>query len=510
MSHPETPLIALPPSPLPPRSAPLVHRLAPRLALAFGGIVTVALLATGLLTYSLVARAADERLAHDMERAAEVISRFGPGLNDRLLHRLADLLGSEVVVVDSAGEVVSGSLPAPTWPAVEAAVAARIAAAARHAPPRRLTLAAGDYTALIRPLGGSTGAPRHWLALLRPVAAEQAWRRRIATGLAMIALAAFALVSIVGHLLARRITRPVAALATAATTVAAGGHPEPVATNAGGEVAELTTAFNTMVARLAETEQRRIAAERQAVAGRLAATVAHEVRNPLSSVQMLVQMVRDRLRKEPALASEAGYTEVVLREVARVELVVQDLLDLAHPRPLRPRPCDLEQVVAEVAELIETQLTHQGIDLSRATEGSPRPVEADPERVKQVVLNLLLNGAGAMVDGGTLTLATHWPPAARAGWMEIEVRDSGHGIDPIQVEALFEPFRTGAAGSGIGLGVSRQIARDHGGDLTLAPVDGGGTRATLSLPLAPPAAARHDGEPPPPTPPPSPAPGTTP
>jgi len=484
--------------------------LAPRLALAFGGIVTVALMATGLLAYSLVARAAEERLAHDMERAAEVISRFGPGLNDRLLHRLADLLGSEVVVVDRTGEVVSGSLPAPTWPAVEAAVAARISLAARSAPPQRLSLADGDYTALIRPLGGPTATPRHWLALLRPVAAEAAWRRRIATGLAAIALAALALVSIVGHLLARRITRPVAALATAASTVAAGGHPEPVATGAGGEVAELTTAFNTMVVRLEETEQRRIAAERQAVAGRLAATVAHEVRNPLSSVQMLVQMVRDRLRREPTLAAEAGYTEVVLREVARVELVVQDLLDLGHPRPLRPRPCDIEQVVAEVAELTEAQLTHQGIDLSCTTEGSPRPVVADPERVKQVVLNLLLNGAGAMVDGGDLTLATHWPPATRAGWVEIEVRDTGRGIGPTQVEALFEPFRAGApAGSGIGLGVSRQIARDHGGDLCLAPADSGGTRATLSLPLVPPAAARHDSDAPTPTPPPPPAPGAT-
>lgn len=488
----------------------LFHRLTPRLALAFGGIVTVALIATGLLAYSLVARAAEARLGRDMARAAEVISRFGTGLNDRLLHRLADLLGSEVVVVDATGEVVSGSLPAPTWPAVETAVGARLTPAHAEGPPARLAVAGGGYTALIRPLDGPPARPRHWLLLLRPVAAEAAWRRQIGTGLAMIGLAALALVSVVGHLLARRITGPVAALAAAATTVAGGGHPPPVAAPAGGEVAELTSAFNTMVARLEETERRRIAAERQAVAGRLAATVAHEVRNPLSSVRMLVQMARDRLQREPGLAAERGYMEVVLREVARVELVVQDLLDLAHPRPVQPRPCDLEAVVAEVAELTEPQLTHQGIELRCSRAGRLQPVAADPERVKQVVLNLLLNGAAAMEDGGTLTVATRWPATeGGANTVEVAVRDTGRGIDPATIEALFEPFRSGGStGSGIGLAVSRQIARDHGGDLSLAPAAGGGTVATLYLPLAPPAASRHDGEVSPP--PPNPAPRTAP
>ncbi|NCO56576.1 MAG: HAMP domain-containing protein [Deltaproteobacteria bacterium] len=479
-----------------------LNRLAPRLALAFGGIVTVALLATGLLAYTLVARAAEERLNRDMARAAEVISRFGPGLNDRLLHRLADLLGSEVVVVDATGEVVSGSLPPPLWPAVETAVTPHLRPAPGPRPPRLIDLPDGAYTALLHPLDGSPAAPRHWLTLLRPAAAETAWRRRIAWGLAAITLTALGLVSLVGHLLARRITRPVAALAAAATTVAAGGHPPPVAAPTGGEVAELASAFNTMVSRLAETERRRLVAERQAVAGRLAATVAHEVRNPLTSVQMLVQMVRDRLRREPGMATEAGYAEVVLREVARVELVVQDLLDLARPRPVQPRACDLEAVVAEVMALMEQQLTHQGITLSRATEGHPLPLVADPERLKQLLLNLLLNGAAAMAAGGRLSVMSRWP--AGGGSVEVAVLDTGRGIDPAKVESLFEPF-TGEnpTTTGIGLAVSRQIARDHGGDLGLATAAGGGTVATLTLPLAPPAAPRHDGgDLPPPVPPP--------
>ncbi len=459
-----------------------LHRLAPRLAIAFGTVVSIALLATALLTFSLVSRAAEARLARDMERAAEVISRFGSRLNAPLLHRLAEVLGSEVVVVDTTGEIVSGSLATTAWPAVEGALRAHLAAPDPEAPPFVITLPAGGYTTLLRPLEGD--ATRHWLALLRPAAEEVAWRRRIGIGLGAITLGALALVSLVGHLLALRITRPVETLAAATATLAAGDRPPAVETPAGGEVAELARAFNTMVARLEETERQRIAAERQAVAGRLAASVAHEVRNPLSSVRMLVQMVRDRLQGSHALEQEVTYTEVVLREIERVELVVQDLLDLAHPRPLDPHPCDLEAVVDEVAALMEAQLDHRGIRLTRTVAARPRIARVDADRVKQLLLNLLLNGADSMAEGGELTLETRWPPAAAAGRVEIRVRDTGHGVNTGEIETLFEPFRSGrAAGSGIGLSVSRQIARDHGGDLTLAPAEGGGTLATAWFPI---------------------------
>ncbi|RMF82976.1 MAG: HAMP domain-containing protein, partial [Nitrospirae bacterium] len=296
-------------------------------------------------------------------------------------------------------------------------------------------------------------------------------------------------------LLARRITRPVGQLAAAAATLAGGGRPPPVAAPEGGEVGELAAAFNAMVARLEEAERRRLAAERQAMAGRVAAAVAHEVRNPLSSVRMLVQMVHGRLAGEPGLARERGYAEVVLRELERVELVVQDLLDLARPRPLVRRPCDLGAVVEEVARLVGPHLAHRGIRLVREVEGDPHPLEADADRLKQALLNLLLNGAEAMAEGGEIRLAVRWPTGPR-GRVAVAVRDHGPGVEPEEAEALFEPFRSGRpAGSGLGLAVSRQIARDHGGDLTLAPADGGGTIATLTLPVGGPSAAAAEAAP---------------
>lgn len=458
-----------------------LSRIYPRLALSFGGVIAGALFSTALLTLSLVARAGEDQLARDMDRVAGVISRFGPTLSDPLLHRLAEVLGSEVVIIDGSGEIVSASLPAPQWPLVEEVLARQLAPApvtgARQA--TKLTLASGRFTALLRPLGEEADGPRHWLALLRPTAAEEAWQRRIAIGLLSITGGAFALVLLVGHHLARRITRPIQELAVAARELAAGGRPR-VAVAASGEVAELTEAFNSMVARLDETEQRQMEAERQAVAGRLAAAVAHEVRNPLSSIQMLVQLIRDHLRGAAEFQADSRYADVILNEIHRMEIVLQGLLDLANPRALEPCATRVDALVDEVVTLTQSRLEHRGITLHRGTDGVAREVEVDPARLKQVLLNLILNATDAMAEGGDLTIHTRWPAGGTG--VEVWVDDSGHGVDPAEVEALFEPFQGHRKGGvGIGLAISRQIAREHGGDLALLPLPRG-TRAILHLP----------------------------
>jgi len=467
---------------------PLLSHIYPRLTLSFGGVIAGALFSTALLTFSLVARAGEDQLAEDMDRAARVISRFGPTLSEPLVHRLAEVLGSEVVIIDTTGEIVSASLPAPQWPLVEELLTEQLAGTGptHTRDPARLALPSGRFTALLRPLGNEPGGPRHWLALLRPTATEAAWQRRIAIGLLSITGGAFALVLLVGHKLARRITRPIQELAAAARELATGGRPR-VAVAASGEVAELTEAFNTMVTRLDETEQRQMEAERQAIAGRLAAAVAHEVRNPLSSIQMLVQLIRDHLRGAEELQADTRYADVILNEIERMEIILQGLLDLANPRSLEPCATRLDVLVDEVVALTESRLEHRGITLARATDGAAREVEVDPARIKQVLLNLILNATDAMPEGGDLTIHTRWPADGAA--VEVWVDDSGDGVDPAGVEALFEPFQGRRKGGvGIGLAISRQIAREHGGDLDLLALPRG-TRARLRLPSSPSAAA---------------------
>jgi signal transduction histidine kinase len=455
------------------------ERIYPRLALSFGTVVVITLLCAALLFFSLVARTEQARLASDMDRAARVISRFGMSLSDGLVQRLGEVLGSEVAILSVTDQITSASLPTADWNRLERQLEPHLGPGASGGRVFPVDLPSGRYQTIVRPLG--TASHQHWLALLRPLAAQEAWRREIAGGLVWITAGAMGIVALLGHQLARRITRPIQSLAQVASDIAGGARPARVESIGYGEVRELATAFDTMAARLRETEEQRVAAERQAVAGRLAGTVAHEVRNPLSSVRMLVQMIHNRLAAADDLRTEAGYADLILKEIQRVEIVLQGLLDLSHPRPLRPRPTDVEAVVEEVVSLTRAHLAHRQVQLQRHADGTSRPVEVDPGRLKQVVLNLILNGSNAMADGGTLRVATHWPPDE--GRVEIHIDDTGDGIDPARVESLFEPFHTTREeGVGIGLAISRQIAREHGGDLTLTPL-AHGTRATAWFPI---------------------------
>jgi len=454
-------------------------RIYPRLTLSFGTVVVTTLLCAALLFFSLVARTEQARLAADMEGAARVISRFGMSLSDGLVQRLGEVLGSEVAILSQTDRITSASLPTADWNRLEHQLKPHLEPSPSGRRVFPVDLPSGRYQAVVRPL--DTASHQHWLALLRPVAPQEAWRRQIAGGLVWITAGAMAIVALLGHHIARRITRPIQSLAQVAADIAAGERPERVATIGYGEVRDLATAFDAMAAQLRETEGRRVAAERQAVAGRLAGTVAHEVRNPLSSVRMLVQMIRNRLDGVDDLHTEAGYADLVLNEIQRVEIVLQGLLDLSHPRPLRRRPTDMEAVVEEVVSLTRAHLEHRQVRLRRESDGTSRPVEVDPGRLKQVVLNLILNGCNAMPDGGALRVATHWP--AGEARVEIHIDDTGDGIDPDQVESLFEPFHTTREGGvGVGLAISRQIAREHGGDVTLTPLPRG-TRATAWFPI---------------------------
>ncbi|MGD2063160.1 MAG: ATP-binding protein [Nitrospirota bacterium] len=460
-----------------------LQRIYPRIALSFAAVVVVALLSAALLFLSLVSRAGEERLGQDMERAAQVMSRFGATLGDGLVQRLAQVLGNEVAIIGPGDKVMSSSLPAEQWPDL----AEQLRGHLRPDGPRgtgrtfSVSLPAGQFAALVRPLQTSAGLSPDWLALLSPNAPEKAWKRKIATKVAWVTAGAIALVALLGHHLARRITRPIQELSAVAGDIAAGDRGRRVGAIGYGEVRDLATAFDAMAAQLRDTEERRLAAERQAVAGRLAGTVAHEVRNPLSSVRMLVQMIRNRLVDSEDFRTESRYADLILNEIERVEIVLQGLLDLSHPRPLRLRPTDVEAVLDEVVSLTRAHLEHRQVQLQRDTSGTSRSVEADPGRLKQVALNLILNGCNAMPDGGTLRVATHWP--AGEARVEIHIDDTGHGLDPERAEHLFEPFQTTREGGvGIGLAISRQIAREHGGDVTLTSLPQG-TRATAWFPI---------------------------
>ncbi len=213
-----------------------------------------------------------------------------------------------------------------------------------------------------------------------------------------------------------------------------------------------------------------------AAVGRLAASVAHEVRNPLSAVRGLVQYLAKNF--EPG-SNQAEYAQAAVEEVDRLERVVSGLLDYSRPREVRFVETDLAESLHSVAALLRDDPRAQGVEIEVIAPGETQSVQADPDQVRQVLVNLIINGLEALDGRGRLELSLSF----ENGTARIKVSDDGPGLGDVDPESLFDPFySTKERGTGLGLAIARRIARSHGGDLAAASPSGGGACFTLTLP----------------------------
>ncbi len=254
---------------------------------------------------------------------------------------------------------------------------------------------------------------------------------------------------------------------------------------------DVTDRIRHMVEELQEARQQAMSAERLAAVGELAAGIAHELRNPLTSVKLLVQTAsQQRAGQSP---DDQGL-RVAQREIARMESTIQGLLDFARPPKLHRVRHDLRNTVRRALNLTDGRAKQQQITISTQTPDTPVMVDGDPEQLHQVLVNLLLNGLEAMPDGGVLELAVRVSDGRRRA-CRITVCDRGAGIPPQILRRIFEPFVTSKeSGTGLGLAISRRIAEEHGGTLLAVNRTGGGAMFTLELPLS--AAENDDSQPP--------------
>ena len=217
-------------------------------------------------------------------------------------------------------------------------------------------------------------------------------------------------------------------------------------------------------------------AERLAAVGQLAAGMAHEIRNPLTSVQLLVQMAR----RDPAAGALTDDDLLLIdSELGRIEQSLRTLLDYARPPKLERVTCDLTAVVESALKLVRGRAAQQSVEVRFAPPAGPVALSADPAQLRQVLVNLLLNALDVMPTGGTLELAV----AADGPDVTLSVSDSGAGIAAEMLLRLFEPFATGKeTGVGLGLVVSKRIVEDHGGVLRGYNRPGGGATFSVTLP----------------------------
>ena len=240
-----------------------------------------------------------------------------------------------------------------------------------------------------------------------------------------------------------------------------------------------------------ELARRAQTSEKLAAVGTMTAGLSHEIRNPLNAAALQLTVLERRLQKLPAEA-QAPLLEpltLVRDEIRRLDHVLEDFLQFARPREFVPRPIDLPAVLARVLDLLEGQAERRGVRVERDLLPSP-PVAGDEERLRQVLVNLVLNALEATPDGGLVRVAceaepTEPEPERGPGRVVVAVEDSGPGVDPAIRERIFEPFfTTKARGSGLGLSIVHAIVAQHGGTIGVEGAPAGGARFVLRLPRA--------------------------
>jgi signal transduction histidine kinase len=225
--------------------------------------------------------------------------------------------------------------------------------------------------------------------------------------------------------------------------------------------------------------------QQMATLAQLATGVAHEIRNPLTSIKMLIQVNRLSF-------AEAGLPtddlELVEQEIRRMERSIRDLLDYARPEKGEFKPLILQDVIRRTVQLIQRQCAAQCVEITLELPESPVTLVADASQIHQLLLNLCLNALDAMKFGGQLCIAM----TSHASEVALTVSDSGPGIEPEIFDRIFDPFVTSkSSGIGLGLGICRRIAEAHRGTLngTNSPHGGAEFRLTLPINLVP---SRHD------------------
>jgi two-component system sensor histidine kinase HydH len=220
--------------------------------------------------------------------------------------------------------------------------------------------------------------------------------------------------------------------------------------------------------------------ERLSALGNLAATVAHEVRNPLNAISMGLQRLKMEFKPTEDRDQYSHLTELMLGEARRLNSIVEQFLSLARPVEIKAEALPLQEILKELAALEESHARQSNVRIQVIAAPNLPPLKADPNHLTQVLLNLMLNGLQAMPHGGTLTLEAK----TSKGDFLIAVTDTGTGIAPENLSRIFEPyFTTKSQGSGLGLAISRRIVEAHGGRITAANESGGGCRFEISLPL---------------------------
>ena len=304
-----------------------------------------------------------------------------------------------------------------------------------------------------------------------------------------ITLAGAALTTIIALWVSRQISSPIRNLVDASKQLANGNLEAKVELTSGDELGKLSYRFNQMAAALRERDERLkeftkrkiMESERLAIVGQLAANVAHELNNPLQGIVTYSSLLLEKdICDEPSRQN----IEKIVTQANRCRVIIRGLLDFSRQKKPVKTLTNINALLRGCISLVENQAQFHNINTVQNIDESLPMIVIDPSQIERVFLNLIINAAEAMNGGGTLTLTTCFGINAKN--IEIEVKDSGHGISGENMERIFNPFfTTKEVGHGVGLGlaISYGIVKEHNGEITVESEIGKGAKFTVSLPI---------------------------
>jgi signal transduction histidine kinase len=277
--------------------------------------------------------------------------------------------------------------------------------------------------------------------------------------------------------------RPLRRLREGARRIAAGDYASRIPEKGPTEVADLAREFNSMGRAVEERERELVRSERLAAVGKMAAMIAHEVRNPLSSIGLNTELLEEELGASSGLDEARGLCRAIHREVDRLTQITEEYLSFSRlPKPKLAHE-RVNAMVGALTAFVREDLAAKQVTLTTDLAAGDPVARIDAAQIRQCLLNLIRNAAEAVVAKGSghVTLRTRTPTDGR---VEIDVEDTGIGIPAEVLPQLFDPFfSTKEDGSGLGLALTQQIVRDHGGELRVDSVVGRGTTFTVSVPV---------------------------
>ncbi len=334
------------------------------------------------------------------------------------------------------------------------------------------------------------GSPDKWgsVKIGLSLADTQREIRQTRLVLILIGIAGFGLGLVGATVLSRRISRPIRGLAEGTVRISRGDFSHRIPIESGDEFGELARSFNDMTARLLDTRERMeetqkklIQAEKLAQIGRLAATIAHEIRNPLTSVKLNIQKVVEDGRL-PALEME--HLAITQEGIVQIEKFIKELLNFTRVSELHRARFPVSQILDESLKVMAGCFREKKVGLERRIEDGLPEVNVDGDKMRQVFLNLIRNAWEAVGNGGRIKLSASLAGEGPARQVRVRVSDNGCGIPEKDWENIFEPFyTTKASGFGLGLANARKIIEQHGGTIRVVRKRTPGTAFEVLIPL---------------------------